>query len=123
MITKKVPIYIGLARADFTEPTAESGYTRICLGTYSLQEITNCLENKQIVFNEVRSPGYGHIAHMLLYLESEGSEPFYIWNVQPAIDVHEGVTPAIFNGHLIRGIEVQAEIILNSNDLCDPRGI
>lgn len=118
MITKTIPAYIGLLRTDGNEPSSESGYARVAMGNVAIPDIPGLLLRGQIVFNDVIAPGYGDIAAVALFQESENSPALWVWSLPSPVDVHEGVIPAIVNGQFIRGREVQAKVYLQSKDLC-----
>ena len=107
-------VYIGLLRHDGTEPPREAGYRRVLVTNAACGSI---LSGRQIVFPEVTAPGYGVIAMAASYEDEKDREPLGIQLFPNALDVHEGVVPVIHDGTLYRGMEVKAEVILNSADI------
>lgn len=118
MISKKIPAYIGLLLVNDSEPAAETGYARIPLGDVAIPDIPGLPFQNQIVFEDVKNPGYGDVAAVALFCKPQDSEPLWVWKLPTPVNVHEGVIPAIVNGQLIRGVEVKAEIYLQSADIC-----
>lgn len=108
-------VYIGLLRHDGTEPPRESGYRRIPV---QVPENERILPGRQIVFPDVTAPGYGVIAMAAAYEDEEDREPLGVQLFPEALDVHEGVVPVIYNGTLYRGVEVQAQVTMQSADMC-----
>lgn len=110
-------IYIGLLRADGTEPDETSGYCRaIAQGTQA--DFNRILEEGQTVFPDVTAPGYGLITAAAAWNTEEGGTTAAFWNLPEPVDVHPGVVPVIHKGKLYRGVAVQAEITVNPNALC-----
>lgn len=108
-------LYAGLLRLDGTEPPQESGYRRIPVPGAKLP---NALFGRQIVFPDVTAPGYGVVDKITVYVDE--SAPMYLasWDLPEPLDVHEGVIPIIANGRLLRGLEMQAQVTMQSADLC-----
>ena len=106
--------YIGLLRADLTEPCKESGYKRVLV---ECKNILDPFTGQQIVFPDVSMPGYGEIHCVATFDRQFGGEALHIWNLPHVRDVHPDVVPVIYNGDLLMGMEVKAEVILNSADL------
>lgn len=122
-MSKKITAYISLLRADGSEPEISSGYVRSCLGEVDLLEIPVLLRNRQIPFPDVLPPGYGHIVGIAVTDQETEGETLWVWPLPEPMDVHPGVTPVIFDGKLYRGVEVKAQIVLRSSDLCGAGGI
>jgi hypothetical protein len=112
-------VYVGLLRADMTEPCVESGYTRVEVPCANLKDLY-C--GRQIVFPDAMAPGYGVITSVAVYDKKFGGEVVDAWNLLAPQDVHEGVVPLLYNGTLYRGMEVQAKVELGSMDLCGTGG-
>lgn len=112
-------VYIGLLRADMTEPCAESGYARAEVPCANLRDLY-C--GRQIVFPDVKAPGYGVITSVAVYDKKNDGMVVDAWNLPAPQDVHEGVVPLLYNGVLYRGMEVQARVELGSMDLCGTGG-
>lgn len=121
-MSKKITAYISLLRADGSEPEISSGYARACIGEVDLLEIPVLLRNRQIPFPDVLPPGYGNIASIAVTDQETEGEALWIWPLPEPLDVHPGVTPVIFDGKLYRGVEVKAQIMLKSADMCSTGG-
>lgn len=106
--------YIGLLRADGTEPDKASGYRRTYIGKTE-EELPGILAERQVVFPDVTAPGYGIIAAAALYDREEGGDPMDTWQFPEALDVHEGVVPVIHKGRLWRGVEAKATVCVRPN--------
>lgn len=117
MICAKIPGYVGLLRADGSEPPAASGYKRVFVENMKLTNHALTLSDKQIVFDDVTAPGYGEITAIAVYLNQHDVEPAFLIEF-PAVEIHEGIIPLIVNNQLLRGMEVQAQVIMQSADLC-----
>lgn len=101
--------YIGLLRADGTEPDKASGYRRVAVE--AKWEDSLCLvKGSQIVFPDVTAPGYGVISTAAVYEQNEGGEPVFTYPLPEALDVHQGVVPVLHRGRLWRGVETRATI-------------
>ena len=122
-MSKKITAYISLLRADGSEPEISSGYARSCLGEVDLLEIPVLLRNRQIPFPDVLPPGYGDIVAIAVYDQETEGEALWIWPLPAPMDVHAGVTPVIMDGTLYRGVEVKAQVILRTSDLCGAGGV
>ena len=112
-----VNIYVALLRADGTEPDPASGYCRIPVGMFDIVSKPAVFGGKQIAFPDVLEPGYGVISAMAVCDNLTGGIILHKWNIPNPQDCHAGVVPVIYNGHLYRGMEVQAKVNLNSADL------
>ena len=102
--------YIGLLRADGTEPDKASGYRRVMAEAEEGTILASLLETQQIVFPDVTAPGYGVICAAALYDREEAGEALCLWKFPEAVDVHQGVVPVIHKGRLWRGVETRATI-------------
>lgn len=111
-------VYIGLLRADGSEPSALSGYQRIYTGEAPLPQIPELVSQNQIAFDAVTAPGYGGITAIAAFRTQQDGDPVWEQQLPMALDIHEGVIPFIFKGQLVRGLEVQAQVIMQSDDLC-----
>lgn len=109
-----VTAYIGLMGPGGQEPPAETGYCRVGIGEVDLWEAPRLLTGRQIVFNEIKAPGYGRIYSIGMYNAPEGGELLYVWDVPENMDFHAGVIPAILDGRLVRGLEVSMEILMST---------
>ena len=110
--------YIGLLRADGTEPPEKSGYARAALGEVDIWDIPTIPSQRQIVFPEVRDPGYGVItAYVLFNCPEVDAPPLYIWPLPEPVNVHMGTVPVIHNGPLLLGVDVTANIVIQSAEL------
>lgn len=115
-------VYIALLRADGTEPDAWTGYERICAGEAASEALPSFLQGKQIVFPDVRAPGYGMIHAMAACDKKTGGSILYRWPMETAMDVHQGVVPVIHNGKLWRGVEAKAKITVCPSAACRAGG-
>lgn len=101
--------YIGLLRADGTEPDKASGYRRTYI-EHAEGPLDKLLAEHQVVFPDVTAPGYGMIGAAALYDREEGGEPTDTWQFPDVLDVHEGVVPVIHKRKLWRGVEARATV-------------
>lgn len=106
-------IYFGLGRSDCTEPSSESGYSRIAIET-SADPNGISLSDLQLTFPEATGAGYGVVATVMLFDSADAVQPRRSWNLPEPADVHAGVTPVIHKGNLIRGIDISAKILLHT---------
>lgn len=97
-------MYIGLLN-NKTEPSPASGYARV------EGDLTGP------VFFPV-SKGYGVITHIAVYEAAEGGDPVETIELAEPVDCHEGVTPFIHGGKLLRGMEVSARGVLHAAGEC-----
>lgn len=109
-------IYIGLLRSDGTEPNNSSGYQRISV--VSEDALHKILEEKQIVYPDVKAPGYGVVVAAAGYSQKEGGIPIVLWNFPESLDIHHGVVPVIYKGKLYRGVDIKATAVLQQNTNC-----
>lgn len=115
---EKHSVFVGLLRADGSEPSALSGYKRIPAGESEFSKIPEVVSRQQIIFDDVQAPGYGEITAIAVYHKQESGRPVWLQELPAAVDVHEGVIPIIVRGQLLRGLEVQAQVTMQSADLC-----
>jgi len=101
-------IYIGLQRCDGTEP-AGAGYRRIIVS--GTGQLPYALRGQQIAFPAVSSPGYGIITAIAAYGQATGGEALQVWPMECPVDVHQGVVPVIWDGKLLRGVEMQVKSV------------
>lgn len=116
-------VYIGLLRPDGTEPDAASGYKRVCIGEADLRDPSEILRTRQIVFPDTETPGYGVISHVAVYCGETDSPAVVSYRLPEAMDVHQDVTPVIYQGRLYRGVAVQAKAVMQSRDRCRAGGL
>lgn len=117
---RKISVYAGLLVSD-KEPAAETGYSRVGLGDISILDIPWLLKDRQIIFQNVATPGYGLVTEIAAFDAPEGGELLYTWPLPESVDVHEGVIPGIVDGRLIRGLDVSAQVIASLKDACEVR--
>ena len=117
-MNKTTSVYIGLLRADGSEPPALSGYKRIHAGETELSQIPDLVSRNQICFDDVAAPGYGEISAVAAFRTQQDESPVWAQQLPVPLDIHEGVIPFVFKGQLMRGLEVQAQVIMQSADLC-----
>lgn len=97
--------YIGLLRADGTEPSAGSGYARS--------------EAKAIaIFPDSINEGYGKINAVAFFDAPTGGTATRTAPLPEPINVHAGVIPIFRAGKLLRGVAARAEIICGTEDGC-----
>lgn len=106
-------IYMGLLRADGSEPSRQSGYERMCAGEVLIYDIPGIPNDRDIVFNEVADPGYGNICAYAAFDAPVGGEALYLWELPQPVYCHTGTIPFIHKGVLYRGLDVSAQITLN----------
>ena len=111
-------VYLGLLRVDGNEPQATSGYKRVYIGEITRELLLELMNNHQTAFPVAIAEGYGVIQAIVAYAGSESKEMIEKWDLPEPVDVHKDVIPFIFRGTLYRGLEIQAEICLQSDDLC-----
>ena len=111
---RKITAYMGLFRGDGAEPPREAGYERVCLGEVEILDIPALPVREQIVFSDVTAPGWGLVSGFWVFDRAEGGGPLYIWDLPEPVNVHEGTIPVIYQGRLLLGIDVSANIILES---------
>ena len=115
-------IYIGLLRADGTEPVEASGYSRsIAQGT--AETVSHILQNGQVVFPDVYDPGYGEIKSVAVWNHPEGGKPEMVWDLPEPVTVHAGVVPVIHKGKLFMGVDVKARCIVQPATQCRSGGV
>lgn len=121
-MTKTFTAYISLHRADGTEPVSASGYTRACMGEVDVWDVPELPRKHNIVFNEVMDPGFGCITEYRLYNRPEGGEALFIWTLPEPVNTHAGTIPVIRDGRLLLGMDVSAQILMNSASQCRTSG-
>lgn len=111
----KMNAYMCLLRADGSEPPAESGYCRAALGEIDTIELPQLLQDRRILFPDVRKPGYGNIAAVgVSDRPGPGGPLLWCWPQEEALDFHEGVVPLIIDGKLCRGIDMKVTKIIRT---------
>lgn len=110
-------LYIALLRPDGTEPPPETGYRRAKVGVCDLVSAKDIFNGRDIVFPDVKPPGYGVIDAMAVFDRETGGNFIADYTFPNAWDCYAGVVPVIHNGQLYRGVEVQAKVNMNSADL------
>lgn len=111
---RNITVYIGLFRSDGTEPLPKAGYTRACLGEMDILDVPQAPQGRDIVFDDVTAPGWGHITEYRAYDCPEGGEALYIWPLSAPVHAHPETIPVIHDGRLLLGVDVSANIILQS---------
>lgn len=111
---KTIHAYLGLLRADGTEPPRKAGYQRVDVGEADIWDIPRIPYTAQIVFPDVTAPGCGLITDYALYDRPDGGEALMVWHLPEPVDCHSGIIPFIHNGKLYRGLDVSANIMLSS---------
>ena len=97
--------YIGLLRADESEPSAANGYTRIP-------------EAEIAIFPDSINEGYGEICAVAFFDARSGGAALRCVTLSGPVNVHAGVTPIYKGGKLLRGVSACAEIICGSEEGC-----
>ena len=104
--------YIGLLRADGSEPPRESGYARVPMGDVDVWGIAKAATGDDHIFPDVLAPGWGEITAYAVYIAPEGGEKLLTWQLPKSVNCHAGTIPVIHNGKLLLGVDVSAEIKL-----------
>ena len=104
--------YIGLLRADGSEPPRESGYARVPMGTSDVWGIAKAATEEQHIFPDVPEPGWGEITAYAVYDAPEGGNIMLMFGLPEPVNCHAGTIPFIHNGRLLLGVDVSAEIKL-----------
>lgn len=115
--------YIGLLRADGTEPDKASGYRRVMAEAEEGATLATLLGSQQIVFPDVTAPGYGVICAAALYDREEAGEALCLWKFPEAVDVHQGIVPVIHKSRLWRGVETQVKVNIKPSASFSARGV
>lgn len=102
--------YIGLLKADGSEPTPENGYHRVAATDIS-------------IFPDSINDGYGIICSAAYFDAPEGGAVIGTANLPVPVDCHAGVTPIFKDGNLLRGVAVRAEVLCNSGDACSVKEV
>jgi hypothetical protein len=110
-------LYVGLLREDGTEPPSDSGYIRPYTAEFDL--IPELNEFREFLFPAAVNPGYGLISSVGLFDVPEGGEPLKTWALPELVNVHEGVTPFLHGGKLMRGIEMSVRSLTFTKDVCE----
>lgn len=114
-------IYVGLLRADGTEPDPASGYQRsIVQGTS--ETVSQLLKAGQIVFPDVTEPGYGEVVCVAAWKREFGGVSLTAWPLPEPVNVHAGVVPVIHKGKLLMGVDVKARCIVKPAAQCKSGG-
>lgn len=107
-------MFVGLLRADGTEPSTAAGYRRVLADlppNYQFGDI-------QVHFAEVREPGYGEIDRVAVFAEASGGAPVRTFRLPKPIDTHAGVIPLVAHSDLWRGVDISARITGGSGAAC-----
>lgn len=115
-------IYVGLLRADGTEPESSSGYKRTIVQGTS-ETVAQLLQNGQIVFPDVTDPGYGEIVCVAAWKREYGGVSIAAWPLPEPVTVHAGVVPVIHKGKLLMGVDVKARCIVKHGEQCKTGGV
>lgn len=115
-------IYVGLLRADGTEPENASGYKRTIVQGTS-ETVSQLLQNGQIVFPDVTEPGYGEIVCVAAWKREYGGVSLTAWPLPEPVTVHAGVVPVIHKGKLLMGVDVKARCIVKPGTQCKTGGV
>lgn len=114
-------IYVGLLRADGTEPDSSSGYKRtIVQGTP--ETVSQLLQTGQIVFPDVTEPGYGEVVAVAAWHREFAGVPICAWPLPESVTVHAGVVPVIHKGKLLMGVDVKARCVVQPAAQCRAKG-
>lgn len=108
-------IYVGLLRADGTEPESASGYQRVPAAPETVPQF---LQAQQIVFPDVTAPGYGEIVCVAAWKREFGGVSMTAWPLPEPVNVHEGVVPVLHKGRLLLGVDVRAKVIIKPSAQC-----
>lgn len=110
--------YVGLLRADLTEPRKHTGYKRIPV-SYDFVEF---ISDKLIAFPAASGLGYGTIVGLSIYDKETGGEAIHQLNLPEPVNIRAGVIPIVRGGKLYRGMELDVKVDLNTSDLCGAGG-
>lgn len=110
-------LYVGLLREDGTEPPSDSGYIRPY--TTEFDHVPELNEFREFLFPAAVKPGYGFVASVALFDVPEGGEPLKTLSLPGVVDVHEGVTPFLYGGKLMRGVEMSVRSLTFTKDVCE----
>lgn len=121
-MSKTVHAYVALLCADGTEPHAGSGYVRADLGEITADQLDQIPMMHQIEFPEILSPGYNPISAFGVFDHPTNGMLLKIWQLPEAVKANIGEIPVIHHGKLLRGVEVHARILSQSEDSCGLRG-
>lgn len=111
---QRITAYIGLRRKDGSEPPEASGYTRASVGEINIWDLPGVLVPITAAFSEVSSPGYGVICDIALFDCRDGGMPMWVFPQQKKLDYHAGVIPFVRELTLYRGMDVSAQIKLET---------
>ncbi len=100
--------YVGLIRADGSEPGPGSGYARARWSE----------ENKTAVFPDSLGEGCGAICAVAFFDGPGGGAALETAALPAPVNVHSGVTPIYKDGRLLRGVAVRAEAISIPANFC-----
>lgn len=106
--------YIGLLRADGTEPPKESDYARVPMGDVDVWDIAKAATTERHIFPDVPEPGWGEIPAYAVYDAPEGGEKLLEWQLPKPTNCHAGTIPLIHEGRLLLGVDVSANIKLHT---------
>ena len=122
-MSKMTSVYIGLLKEDGCEPSSRAGYMRIQtpgrVSEAQLSQIAEIVARTTVVFNDVVAPGYGEITTIAAFTAPHGGVPVWTQHLSAPLDIHTGVIPFVYKGQLMRGVAVQAQVNMQSADLCN----
>lgn len=110
-------LYVGLLKEDGTEPPSGSGYIRP--HTTEFDHVPELTEFREFLFPAAVNTGYGLISSVGLYDSPDGGEPLKTLSLPGLVDVHEGVTPFLHEGKLLRGVEMSVRSLTFTKDACE----
>ena len=107
--------FIALLRADGSEPSTDSGYTRSDMGEVDIFDLAPAVLQHNHIFSDVPAPGWGEITAYAVYDAPEGGNIMLMFGLPKPINCHAGTIPVIHNGRLLLGVDVSAEIKIHLN--------
>lgn len=102
--------YIGLLTTAGSEPSPETGYTRV-----------KGDPNDTVEFPQ--TTGFGEVTRIALFEAAEGGEPVEVIALPSPVNCHNGVVPFVHERRLYRGLPVEAKVICGTSSKCDTSGL
>lgn len=116
MANKTVKAFAALLCADGAEPDSCTGYTRVYIGEIYDHQLDQIPMMDQIVFPDVLKPGYRPVSAFAVYDRQKDGMQMKVWQLPESVCVNAGEIPVMHHGKLLRGVEIQAQIISQSVD-------
>lgn len=106
--------YIGLLRADGSEPPRESGYARSTVGKVDIWDLAKAATQEDHIFSDVPAPGWGEITAYAAYDAPESGNLMLMFGLSKPVNCHAGTIPVIHKGRLLLGVDVSTKIKLHT---------